>query len=394
MTMNSIPHSAQSTRDQSHPLLGRAAEGDGMGDITMDRALADSYHANSVNLPSIDHCLPAPHVPVPPVDFDFSALRRLAFAMHALVESIAERLDSCESALFGAGPGEATPSPELHAHHAVLSKIVKVDLRHYQLAPTCQLYLECARSCGCLPDAHSGYIDLLPKAEDEHRGTDTIPPAFLEMTGAISEGLKSREHLDRLEAQHQSARRDQHAVRRFMSALIAERQQILSVRVTLAFRPAVHFSVSPEQVRAALKDLLRTARAQRQFQPMLGFVWAMRDHPLAGPQIRLLTLFNGDQVSKARVLATSLCELWDLVVTGGKGSSFAGLIQDGMATASFGSMIKSESHRSALVEFAAAMRIQPLAPLVVSGPIFGFGRIQGDLLGSSSPAKGFLTTWE
>lgn len=392
--MNSIPHSAQSVRAQSHPVLGRASEGDAKADTAIDLALADSHDADLVDLPSIDQCHPAPHVPAPPADFDFSTLRRQAFAMHALVESIAESLDSCESALFGAGPGEATPSPELHAHHAVLSKIVKVDLRHYQLAPTCQLYLEGARSCGCLPDAHSGYIDLLPKAEDEHRGTDTIPPAFLAMAGAIAEGLKSREHLDRLEAQHQSARRDQHAVRRFMGALIAERQQVLSVRVTLAFRPAVHVSMAPEQVRAALRDLLRTARVQRQFQPMLGFVWAMRDHPLAGPQIRLLVLFNGDHVSKARVLANSLCQLWDCVVTGGKGSSSAGLVQDGRAAASFGSMIESESHRSALVEFTAAMRIQPLAPLVVSGPIFGFGRIQGDLLGSSSPAKGFLTTWE
>lgn len=394
MIMNSIPHSAQSTRAQSHPVLGGASEGDAMADTAIDLALADSHDANSVNLPSIDQCHPAPHVPVPPADFDFSALRWQAFAMHALVESIAESLDSCESALFGAGPGEATPSPELHAHHAVLSKIGTVDLRHYQLAPTCQLYLECARSCGFMPDAHSDFEGLFQMGEEDHHGTGTIPPAFLEMTGAIAEGLKSREHLARLAAQHQLARRDQHAVRRFMSALIVERHQILSVPVTLDFRPAVHFSMAPEQVRAALWDLLRTARVQRQFQPMLGFVWAMRDHPLAGPQIRLLVLFNGDHVSRARALATSLCQLWDCVVTGGKGSSSAGLVQDGTATASFGSMVKSESHRSALVEFAAYMRIQPLAPLVVSGPIFGFERIQGDLLGSSSPAKGFLTIWE
>ena len=59
MIMNSIPHSAQTTRAQSHPVLGGASEGDAMADTAIDLALADSHDANSVNLPSIDQCHPA-----------------------------------------------------------------------------------------------------------------------------------------------------------------------------------------------------------------------------------------------------------------------------------------------------------------------------------------------
>lgn len=316
--------------------------------------------------------------------------------MAELVEFIDESLADGVSGLLEPGPGEATPSPKLRTQFSALGDIGSLDLRQYQLVPSCKLYLECAEQCGFQLSPEINIVDGESDRPSEESPGKNKPAtvSIIEMTRAIAAGLQSPQHRARLETQRQSARRDQHAVSRFARSLIKETKRILTVRLTLAFRPQALFSVTPEYVRSALRDLLRTARLQRQFQPMLGFVWVMQDHPVTGPRVRLLALFNGDHVTKAQDLAVSLGELWEEAVTGGKGLSLSGLIQDGKITAPCGSMVETEGQRSELVELAASLRNQPLAPLVVSGPTFGFGRIQGDPLGTFTPKKGFLAELE
>ncbi len=364
--------------------------------VPVERETNTLFEDDPLELPVTDGRLPASHVPISPEDFDFSALRRQTLTIAELVEFIEESLADGVSGLLEPGPGEATPSPKLRTQFSALGDIGSLDLRHYQLAPGCELYLECAEQCGFQSSVGTTEADNeSDRPSDEPPGKhEPATVSILEMTRAIAAGLESPQHRARLDAQRQSARRDQHAVRRFARSLIKETIRILTVRLTLAFRPQALFSVTPEYVRSALRDLLRTARLQRQFQPMLGFVWVMQDHPVTGPRVRLLALFNGDHVTKAQDLAVSLGELWEEAVTGGKGLSLSGLIQDGKTTAPCGSMVETEGQRSELVELAASLRNQPLAPLVVSGPTFGFGRIQGDPLGTSTPKKGFLAELE
>jgi hypothetical protein len=160
--------------------------------------------------------------------------------------------------------------------------------------------------------------------------------------------------------------------------------------MTLGFRHEVTQTVTPEQARAALRDLLRNARTQRLFESMVGYLWQLQDHPSRGAQIQLIVLFDGDQITKGVGLASSLGVLWDDVVTSGKGTHVTGGARDDMHLSPGVLTIDDAPRRAKFIEFVAGFRNRSWSPLLSAGANFGFGRIQGDRFDGSPPTKGFL----
>lgn len=129
---------------------------------------------------------------------------------------------------------------------------------------------------------------------------------FLALIGGIGDGLKSDDYFARLEAERDALRRDQRAARRFTRSLVDQHRHLLAVQLTLGFRHEVAQTVTPEQARCALRDLLRNACMQRVFQSMVGYLLQLQDHPARGAQIQLIVYFDGSPVTKGVGLATSL----------------------------------------------------------------------------------------
>lgn len=342
-------------------------------------------------LPATDHRIIASHVPVAPIDLDFATLRQQVHAIRHFVDTVEDGLRGGDPALFEKGPGsDAVPTAELRAHFDVLRQIGSPDLRHYRLALPCRLYLEAAKDHGFAPFA--GQLDDGSKAhlETSHLGGSALFSAFLALIGGIAESLGSDEYLAQLDYEREAFRRDQNAARRFARSILGQFRCLLAVHVTLGFRHEVAQTVTPEQARAALRDLLRNARTQRLFESMVGYLWQLQDHPSRGAQIQLIVPFDGDQITKGVGLASSLGVLWDDVVTSGKGTHLTGGARDDMHLSPGVLTIDDAPRRAKFIEFVAGFRNRSWSPLLSAGANFGFGRIQGDRFDGSPPTKGFL----
>jgi hypothetical protein len=342
-------------------------------------------------LPATDHKIIASHVPVPPIDLDFVVLRQQVHAIKHFVDTVEESLRGGDLALFEKGPGsDAVPTAELHAHFDALRQIGRPDSRHYKLALPCQLFLEEAKCLGFAP--FYGQLDDGSQVhlESSHMGGSALFSAFLALIGGITDHLGSDEYLAQLEYEREAFRRDQNAARRFARSIVGQFRSLLAVQVTLGFRHVVAQTVTPEQARAALRDLLRNARTQRLFESIVGYLWQLQDHPSRGAQIQLIVLFDGDQITKGVGLASSLGVLWDDVVTSGKGTHLNGGARDDMHLSPGVRTIDDAPRRTKFIEFVAGFRSRSWSPLLSAGANFGFGRIQADRIDGSPPTKGFL----